>query len=166
MSEGVTFPDIGPFEPIPVKFTTLWYSGDMGKQWQSNAVFHTYYIHLKRAIGVVPRMMPNTLHRFKLFMKFHTDRNFIYIITCENESKEELQSYYNLTEEDLEDITKDWSSKLLIPTDPIEMFDLELIGSSEASQEEHDTPGPRRRKKTEEVQNQSSASDETTSESP
>jgi hypothetical protein len=46
------------------------------------------------------------------------------------------------------------------------MFDTELIGSSEATHEEYDTPETSRRKKTEEVQNLSSASDETTSESP
>jgi hypothetical protein len=46
------------------------------------------------------------------------------------------------------------------------MSDLELIGNSEATHEEHDTPGTNRRKKTKEVQNLSSASDETASESP
>jgi hypothetical protein len=51
-------------------------------------------------------------------MKFCTDRDFIYITTRAYESKEEIQSYYNLTKEDLEEITKDWTTKLLIPTDP------------------------------------------------
>jgi hypothetical protein len=46
------------------------------------------------------------------------------------------------------------------------MFNPELIGSLEATHEEHDTHEPRRRKKTEEVQNLSSASGETASESP
>jgi hypothetical protein len=32
MLEGETFPDIEPFEPLSAKFTTLWYSSDMGKQ--------------------------------------------------------------------------------------------------------------------------------------
>jgi hypothetical protein len=31
MLEGVTFPDIELFEPLAVKFATLWYSSDMGK---------------------------------------------------------------------------------------------------------------------------------------
>jgi hypothetical protein len=44
MLEGVTFPEIEPFEPLTAKFTTLWYSSDMGKQWKSNVVFHTYYL--------------------------------------------------------------------------------------------------------------------------
>jgi hypothetical protein len=47
MLEGATFPDIDPFEPLATKFTTLWYSTDMKKQWQSNVVFHTYYLQLK-----------------------------------------------------------------------------------------------------------------------
>jgi hypothetical protein len=46
------------------------------------------------------------------------------------------------------------------------MFDPELIGSLEATHEDHDTPGPRRRKNTVEVQKLSNASDKTTSESP
>jgi hypothetical protein len=40
-------------------------------------------------------------------MEFRVDRNFIYIIAQANKHKEELQSYYKLTEEDLEEITKD-----------------------------------------------------------
>jgi hypothetical protein len=64
MSEGATFPDIEPFEPLATKFATLWYSSDMNKQWQSNIVFHTYYLQLKRAIEAEPRMTPNTLQRF------------------------------------------------------------------------------------------------------
>jgi hypothetical protein len=46
------------------------------------------------------------------------------------------------------------------------MSDPELIGSLETTHEEKDTPGPNRRKKTEEVQNLSSASEETASVSP
>jgi hypothetical protein len=64
MLEGVTFLDIEPFKPLAVKFTTLWYSSDMNKQWQSNVVFHTYYLQLKRAIEVEPHMTLNTLQRF------------------------------------------------------------------------------------------------------
>jgi hypothetical protein len=64
MPEGATFPDIEPFEPLAAKFATLWYSTDMNKQWQSNVVFHTYYLQLKRAIEAEPRMTPNTLQRF------------------------------------------------------------------------------------------------------
>jgi hypothetical protein len=51
-------------------------------------------------------------------MKFHTDRHFIYIFTWADEHKEELQLYCKLTEEDLEEITKEWSIELLIPVDP------------------------------------------------
>jgi hypothetical protein len=46
------------------------------------------------------------------------------------------------------------------------MSDPELIGSSKATHKEHDTHGTSRRKNTKEVQNLSSASEETTSESP
>jgi hypothetical protein len=58
MPEGATFPEIESSEPLATKFTTLWYSSDMEKQWQSNAVFHTYYLQLKRAIESFPRMTP------------------------------------------------------------------------------------------------------------
>jgi hypothetical protein len=50
MLEGATFPDIEPFKLLAAKFSTLWYSSDMNKRWQSNVVFHTYYGQLKRAI--------------------------------------------------------------------------------------------------------------------
>jgi hypothetical protein len=90
-------------------------------------------------------------------MKFHADQHFIYIIVRADEHKEELHSYYKLTEEDLKEITKDWSAELLIPTDPVEMYDPEL-DSSEVAHKEHDTPGTSRRNKIEEFQDLSSAS--------
>jgi hypothetical protein len=117
MLEGMTFHDIEPFEPLAAKFTMLWYSSDMGKQSQSNAVFHTYYLQLKRDIDYFYCMTLNTLDRFKPLIKFCADRHFIYINAREDESKEELQSYYKLTEEDLEEITKEWPTEFLIPVD-------------------------------------------------
>jgi hypothetical protein len=93
-------------------------------------------------------------------MKFHIDRHFTYITTHTDEHKE-LQSYYKLIEEDLEEITKDWSTELLIPTDPSKMSDPELIDSPETTHEAKDLPGTNRRKKTEEFQNLSSASEGT-----
>ena len=86
MPEGVTFPDIDPFEPLTMKFTTLWYLRDMGKQWQSNAIFHTYYLQLKRDIESFPHMTSNTLDRFRPLMKFYADRHFIYITMHAEES--------------------------------------------------------------------------------
>jgi hypothetical protein len=87
MPEGATFPDIKPFEPLAVKFSTLWYSSDMNKKWQSNVVFHTYYNQLKLAIQSKPHIMPNTLHRFQPLMKFSTNRYFIYITVHADEHK-------------------------------------------------------------------------------
>jgi hypothetical protein len=131
-----------------------------------NVVFHTYYLQLNRAIKVFPHMTLNTLYRFKPLIKFCADRHFIYITARANEHKEELQSYYKLTEEDIEEIIKDWLADLLISVDPAEMSDPELIGSSKATHKEHDTPGTNRWKKIEEVQNLSSALDETSLVSP
>ena len=78
-------------------------------------------------------------------MKFSADRHFTYITTRADEHKEQLQSYYKLTVEDLEEITKEWSTDILIPTNPIEISDL---NSPEDTHKEQNTP-----KKNEEVQN-------------
>jgi hypothetical protein len=99
-------------------------------------------------------------------MKFHANRHFIYIIVHVDDHKEELQSYYKLTKEDLKEITKDWSVELLIPTDPTEISGSELIDSPETTHEAKDTPRPSRRKKTKEVQNLSSTLEEIVSVSP
>jgi hypothetical protein len=98
LPEGATFPDLDPFEPLAAKFSTLWYSNDMNKQWQYNVIFHTYYSQLKVTIQSEPRMTPNNLHRFRPLMKFNVDRHFIYIIARADEHKEQLQSYYKMTE--------------------------------------------------------------------
>jgi hypothetical protein len=129
----------------------------MNKQWQSNNIFHTYYLQLKRAIEVEPHMTPNILQRYRPLMKFCTDQHFIYLTAQVDEHKEQLQSYYKLMEEDLEEITKDWSADLLIPTHLAEMSDPEL-DSLEATHKEQNTPSTNRRKKIEEVQDLSSAS--------
>jgi hypothetical protein len=88
MPESTNFLDIDPFEPLAMKFSTLWYSSDMNKQWQSNAIFHTYYNQLKIAIQSDPRMTPNTLHQFRPLMKFSTNQNFIYITSRADEHKQ------------------------------------------------------------------------------
>jgi hypothetical protein len=62
-----------------------------------------------------------------------------------------------MTEEELEDITKEWSTDLLIPADPVEISN---IDSLEAAQ---DTPKPRETKNTDKVQYLSSASVNTAS---
>jgi hypothetical protein len=129
-------------------------------------VFHTYYLQLKRAIESFPHMTSNTLHRFRPIVKFHIDRHFIYITMCGDEHKEELQSYYKLTEEDMEEITKEWPAEFLVPVEQTELSDLDLIGSPVVTQEEYDGPSSSKKKKKEEVQEINSASEETASDSP
>jgi hypothetical protein len=129
----------------------------MNKQWQSNVVFHTYYNQLKISIQSKTRMTLNTLHRFRPLMKFNADRHVTYITTCADEHKQQLQSYYKLTEEDLEEITKDWSEDLLIPADPVEISDIDNPKTMQ------DTPGPNGTKKIKEVQELDSASVNTAS---
>jgi hypothetical protein len=110
-------------------------------------------------------MTSNNLHRFSPFVKFHADRHFIYIIAHGDEHKEVLQSYYKITKEDLEEITKEWPIDLLISVDPTELSNLELIESLVVTHEGYDTPRTRRRKKTKEVQKRNSALEETASKS-
>jgi hypothetical protein len=66
-------------------------------------------------------------------------------------------------EEDLEEITKDWSADLLVLADPAEISDPDIL---ETRHKEHDTLGPNRMKKIEEVKDLSSASGKTDSVSP
>jgi hypothetical protein len=160
LPEGATFPEIEPFEPLALNFCMLWYSSDMNKQWQSNAVFHTYFNQLNNAIQSTPRITPNVLHRFIPLMKFSANHHFTYITMCSDEHKQQIQSYYKMTEDDLEEITKEWSADLLVAADPTDMFDEE---SPEAML---DTPGPSRTKKNDEVEDVPNMSTKTTSISP
>jgi hypothetical protein len=59
---------------------------------------------------------------------------------CSDEHKQQLQSY-KLTEDDLEEITKELSTNLLVATDPTDMSD------EERPEAMLDTPGPSRTKK-------------------
>jgi hypothetical protein len=69
------------------------------------------------------------------------DHHFIYLTPRADEHQEQLQSYYKLTEEDLEEITKEWSVDLLVSTDPTEMSDIDSPRTAQ------DTPGPNKTKK-------------------
>jgi hypothetical protein len=84
-------------------------------------------------------------------VKFHVDKHFIYIIVHGDEHKEVIHSYQKLTEEDLEEITKEWHAELLIPIDPTKLSDPKLIRILVITHEGNDTPGTNRRKKIEEV---------------
>jgi hypothetical protein len=123
----------------------------MGKQWNSNIIFHTYYLQLRRVIDSFPHMTMNTLDRFRPLMKFCVDRHFIYIIARVDESKEELQYYYNLTTGDLEEIIKDWLEEILIPADPTKLSDPDLIGNLVVTCEEYDAPSSSKKKKKKDV---------------
>jgi hypothetical protein len=79
-------------------------------------------------------------------MKFSIDHHFTYITACADEHKQKLQSYYKLKEDDLDEITKEWSSYLPVATDLEKMSD---VDSPEAMP---DTLGPRKPKKYVEVQ--------------
>jgi hypothetical protein len=72
----------------------------------------------------------------------------MYITARVDEHKEQLQSYYKLIEEDLEEIIEDWSAYLLILADPADISDPEL-DSLEVGHKEQDTPRTNRGKKTE-----------------
>jgi hypothetical protein len=65
-----------------------------------------------------------------------------------------------LTEEDIEEITKDWSTNLLIPTNPVELFDID------SPETVLDTVGPSKMVKPKEVHDVDNASVRTASITP
>jgi hypothetical protein len=110
-------------------------------------------------------MTPNTLHTYRPLEKFHADCHFIYITACRDESKEELQSYYKLTDEDMEEITKEWPAEFLVPVRDAELSDPDIIGSPLVTQTEYDGPSStKKKKKKEEVQDIDSEEKDNTSE--
>jgi hypothetical protein len=128
MPEGATFLKIEPLEPLDARFSTLWYTNDMSKQWQLNVVFHAYYQQLKFSIKSFPRMTPCTLHQYRPIAKFCADPYFIYITMCRDESKDELQSYYKLTNEDMDNIMKEWPEEFHTPVLDAELSNTDIIG--------------------------------------
>jgi hypothetical protein len=90
MPKGTTFPNIEPSESLAARFSTLCYTNDMTKQWQSNVVFHAYYQQLKVSIESFPCKTPRTLHKYRAIENFHADPHFIYITMHIYENKEEF----------------------------------------------------------------------------
>jgi hypothetical protein len=72
-------------------------------------------------------MTPHTLHQYRPIEKFCTDPHFIYITTHRDKNQEELQSYYKLSDEYMEQITKEWSEELLVPIADEELSEIETI---------------------------------------
>jgi hypothetical protein len=75
-------------------------------------------------------MTLNTLHHYRPLVKFCVDQHFIYITMPRDESKEDLQSYYKLTDEYMEEITKEWPSKFLVPIEDAELSNPDIIKST------------------------------------
>jgi len=72
-----------------------------------------------------------------------------------------------LTDEDMEEITKEWLAKFLVLVEDTELSDPNLIESPVITRTEYDGPSSaKRKKKKEEVQKINNASKETTSNSP
>jgi hypothetical protein len=111
-------------------------------------------------------MTSNALHRFRPLVKFRADKHFMYITSRVDEHKEELQSYYKLTKEDMEEITKEWPTKFLVPIEQTKLSDPDLIGSPVVTREKYDAPNSSKKKNKEEVQELNNASKETTPNSP
>jgi hypothetical protein len=82
-------------------------------------------------------MTSNTLHQYRPLENFRVDRHFTNITAHRDESKEELQSYYKLTDDDMEEITKEWLAKFLIPVEDAELSDADIIGSPLVTWVEH-----------------------------
>jgi hypothetical protein len=79
-------------------------------------------------------------------MKFSTEHHFSYITTHTDGHKKQLQSYYKLTEEELEEITKEWLVDFLIPYNPMELSNVDSLKVAQ------DTPRSSKTKKPVEVQ--------------
>jgi hypothetical protein len=137
MPEGANFPEIEATEPLAAQFSTLWYTNDMTKQWQSNVVFHRYYQQLKVSIESSPRMTLHTLHQYQPIEKFRSDPHFIYITTRRDEHQERLESYYKIMDADMEHIIKDWPKAILVLVVDVELSDIDIIGSPMVMRVEH-----------------------------
>jgi hypothetical protein len=112
-------------------------------------------------------MTLNTLHTYRTITKFCVDKHFIYITACRYESKEELHLYYKLTDEDMEEITKEWSSEFIVPIKQTDFSNPDIIGSPVVTREEYDGPNSsKKNKKKEEVQEINNASEENAFDSP
>jgi hypothetical protein len=92
-------------------------------------VFQAYYQQLKVSIELFMCMTLHTLHQYRPIVKFCIDPHFIYITAGRDENQEEIQSYYKLTDEDMEQITKEWPEKFLLPIADAELFDTDTIKS-------------------------------------
>ena len=80
----------------------------------------------------------NTLHTCRPLAKLRADCHFIYITSHQDESKEDLQSYYKLTDKDMEEITKEWSAEFLVLVDDVELSDPDIIESPLVTRKEND----------------------------
>jgi hypothetical protein len=109
-------------------------------------MFHTYYLQLKHVIESFPWMTLDTLYMYRPLEKFHADWHFIYITAHRDKSKDDLQSYYKLTNEDMQEITKEWLAEFLVPVKDAKLSDPNTIESPLVTQTEYDGPSNTKKK--------------------
>jgi hypothetical protein len=111
-------------------------------------------------------MTPCTLHQYRPIAKFRVDPHFIYITEHRDENQEELQSYYKMMDDDMEQITKEWSEEFLVPVADAELSDTDTIGSPIVTRVEHvrQSSGTKKKKKQDEVQDIESDEEDNASE--
>jgi hypothetical protein len=71
----------------------------------------------------------------------------MYITACKDESKEELQSYYKLTDKDMEKITKKWLAEFFVPVEYADISKEDIIGIPLVTQVEHVRQSSAKKKK-------------------
>jgi hypothetical protein len=98
-------------------------------------------------------MTLHTLHQYQPIAKFHVDPHFIYITVHRDENEEELQSYYKLIDEYMEQITKEWPEEFLVHVVDAKLSDIDIIGIPIVTRLEHvrQSSGTKKKKKQEEV---------------
>jgi hypothetical protein len=124
------------------------------EEMHSNVVFHAYYQKLKVVIESFLHMTPHILHQYRPIAKFCADLHFVYITARKDEIKEELQSYYKMIDEDMEQIMKEWSKEFQTPVVDTELSDADIIGSPLVTLFQHiGQSSAKKKKKKVEVQN-------------
>jgi hypothetical protein len=93
----------------------------MTKQWQSNVVFHGYYQQLKVSIKSFLHMTLHTLHQYQPIAKVPHDPHFIYITTKKMSTRKNYSHTTSWTDEDMEQITKEWPEEFLVHVTNVEL---------------------------------------------
>ena len=106
-----------------VHYTNLWANADLERQHINNQLFYTYYQQLSTSKAGRPRITKELTNLYKKEIRFMVDMHRIYTKPRGIKEKDWYTRAYQMEQQDVQEIIKEWPEEWRNPTIDISDFD-------------------------------------------